>query len=287
MTFHVCWSIDCESCRKDVNDLELGRRSIEGFCEILNDNGWKSTLFLMPEEIGSLADLLYKKAEEGHELGLHLHPEESGYRSDYLGVYSRNEQIEIISKSIETFEKVLGIPPISIRSGYGSANDFTFSVLQELGFKQCSMSFPGRKMSNIASNWAGAPLFAHYANPNNRFLENGLDLVEIPISVDWETMIWGGIHPQDLRVEFTDAKNHGFLIRKIMKHQVINKHSFQAILPFTHNIFDFSEEGNFRRQTMKGMIEEIHKIEREFNLKLNGSTLYEAALDYRSSNPLY
>ena len=44
--------------------------------------------------------------------------------------------------------------------------------------------------------------------------------MEVPVSVDWETMIWGGVHPQDLRVEYTDAKNHGFVIRKIMQRQV-------------------------------------------------------------------
>jgi peptidoglycan/xylan/chitin deacetylase (PgdA/CDA1 family) len=280
--FHVCWSIDCESCRPEVNDTTLGRKAIEGFCEIIEAAGWRSTLFLMPEEIESFPDLLARKAEAGHEIALHLHPDESGFPGGSLGVYSRDEQLEIVGKGLDAFERILGVRPVTARPGFGGANDATFPVMAELGIRQTSMSFPGRKMSGFASNWAGAPLFAHYAHPYNRFLTGGLDLVEIPFSVDWETMIWGGIHPQDLRVEFTDAKNHGFLIRKIMQRQVMDNLPLRALVPFTHNIFDYSDRSNFRRETMEGMIEEIVRNGESLDAELIGATLSEAAAAFRA-----
>ena len=284
--FHICWSIDCESNRRDVNDLPLGRRAIEGFCEILESVGWTSTLFLMPEEIESMSDLLGRKADAGHEIALHLHPDESGFRSGCLGVYSYDEQMEIVGKAMETFERILGIRPESVRPGFGSANDATFPVMAEMGIRQTSASMPGRKMSAFAANWAGAPLFTHYAHPDNRFLEGGLDLVEFPISVDWETMIWGGIHPQDIRVEYTDVKNHVFTIRKIMQRQVTDNLLFKALLPFTHNLFEYSDKSNFRRETMEGMIEEIIRFGESLDVELIGCTLHKAAAVYRSTSPL-
>ena len=284
MDFHICWSIDCESCRGEV-DMDLGRRAIDGFCEILDDVGWLGTLFVMPEEIEPMAELLARKAETGHELALHLHPDASGYPSGYLGVYSAEVQAEILGKANETFRRILGVTPVSIRPGFGSANDSTFPVLAQCGLRQSSTSFPGRKMSFLASNWAGEPFFAHYTNPHNRFLEGGLDFVEIPLSVDWETMIWGGIHPQDLRVEYTDAKNHGFLIRKLVKRQVSEDLPLRALVPFTHNLFDYSNPANFRRETMQGMVKEIVRLGEELNLTLKGSTMVQAADAYRRARP--
>jgi len=285
MDFYVCWSVDCESCRPEVNDTELGQRAIEGFLKLLEDVGWSGTLFLVPEEIQYMVELLGRKMETGHEIAMHLHPASSGFRSDYMGEYSYDEQIEIISRGLDTFKRLLGMQPTSVRTGFGSANDSTFPVLARLGLRQTSTSLPGRKMSAYASNWAGALLFAHYANPNNRFLEGGLDLVEFPLSVDWETMMWGGITPQDLRVEFTDAKNHGYLIRKIMQRQVKDKLPMKALLPFTHNIFDYSDRNNFRRETMQAMNNEIIIEGRNLGAALTGATLAEAGEAYRAAVP--
>lgn len=281
MDFYVCWSIDCESSRKEVNDTGLGKRAIDGFCGILDSYGWKGTLFLIPEELKYMPEFLMKKHEKGHELALHLHPDESGYPNGYMGTYSMEVQQEIIEKGMDEFKKILGISPVSIRTGFGSANDYTFKAMSNACLKYSSSSFPGRKLTPVASNWAGAPLFIHYANPNNRMLQDGLDLVEIPISVDWETMVWSGLHPQDLRVEYTDAKNHAFLIRKIIKRQIDENLAFKALLPFTHNIFDYSDNANFRRETMEGMIKEIIKTCNSFNQNIKGVTISQAAQEFK------
>jgi peptidoglycan/xylan/chitin deacetylase (PgdA/CDA1 family) len=285
MKFHVCWTIDCESCRKEINDVKLGWDAVAGFADILEKEGWAGTFFVMPEEIRPLANLLKRLVRSGHELGLHLHPDETGHPCGHLGAYSREIQQEIVRAALGTFEDCLGMRPASCRPGYASANDSTFPVLAECGIRQTSASMPGRRMTALVSNWAGAPLFAHYANPHNRLLTGGLNLVEIPISVDWETMIWGGVHPQDLRVEYTDAKNHRFAIEKIMQRQVQEDLPLKALVAFTHNLFRYCDAGNFRRETMIGMNQAIRHCADELGIEVVGTTIANAAAAYRATVP--
>ena len=281
--FHICWTMDCESSHPNIADVDLGENAIRGFAEILESQGARGTFFLIPEEVRPFASLLAGLHARGHEIGLHVHPQSSGYRSDYLGAYSRAEQEEIFRRAGGEFESVLGFRPQSCRPGYCSANDATFPLLSELGYRQTSASMPGRRMTSLASNWSGAPLFAHYANPVNRFLEGGLDLVEIPISVDWESQIWGGLHCQDLRVEFTDAKNHSFLIEKVMNRQVSETLPLRCLVILTHNLFRYADQGDFRRQTMLGMLAAITRSAQKLGVEAAGTTIATAANAYRAA----
>ena len=282
---HVCWTIDCESSHPAVNDIELGRNAIVGFADLMESEGWAATFFSTPEETRVLGSTLAGMVERGHEVGLHPHPLASGYSSDYLGTYSEETQIEIAAKGCEAVSQAVGKVPRSCRPGFGSANDATFRALAATGFQQTSASFPGRRMTKVASLWSGAPLFAHYAHPFNRCLEGDLDLVEIPISVDWESMIWGGSHPQDLRVEFTDAKNHAFLIEKLIRRQQELKLPFQALVVLTHNIFRYDLATDFRSMTVRQMAADMKRITAEYGSEICGVTISAAAAAYREVSP--
>jgi peptidoglycan/xylan/chitin deacetylase (PgdA/CDA1 family) len=284
-TLYLCWTIDCESTHPAVNDKILGRNAVEGFAGLMEAEGWRATFFVTPEEAAALSDTFGRMVEAGHEVGLHPHPASSGYPSDHLGRYSPERQAEIAAQGRDMIASSLGTAPASCRPGYGSANDFTFPVLAEAGFHQTSASFPGRRVPHLASLWAGAPLFAHYANPHNRCLENGLDLVEIPISVDWESMIWGGAHPLDLRVEFTDAKNHAFLIEKLLARQCQENIPLKAIVPLTHNVFRFDEAADFRRLTVQQMAADLRRLAEKHDLEIRGTTIAEAATAFRTAVP--
>ena len=240
---------------------------------------------MVPEEVAAFPDLLGSLAVRGHEVGMHSHPKGAGLASDYLGMYAPDEQKDILAGGLAEFEKHLGLRPVSFRPGYASANDSTFPVVASCGFRQTSASMPGRRMTTLASNWTGAPLFTHYANHYNRFLSGGLDLVEIPISVDWETMIWGGLHPQDLRIEYTDAKNHSFVIEKLMRRQMMEDLPLKALVILTHDIFRYGDASNFRRETMLGMIESTRKCADALGVELAGTTIKEAATAYRVAVP--
>jgi peptidoglycan/xylan/chitin deacetylase (PgdA/CDA1 family) len=284
-SLYVCWTIDCESTHPAVNDRDLGRRAIEGFASLMETEGWRATFFATPEEVTALADAFGRVLEKGHEVGLHPHPASSGYPSDHLGRYSQLEQLEIVSRGRDAIAQAIGKAPLSCRPGYGSANDFTFPVLAEAGFRQTSASFPGRRVAHLASLWAGAPLFAHYAHPHNRCLENGMDLVEIPISVDGESMIWGGVHPLDLRVEFTDAKNHAFLMEKLITRQRQDDVALKTMVALTHNIFPFDDVSDFRRLTVQRMAADLRRLGEKHDLEIRGTSIAEAAGAFRMAVP--
>lgn len=284
--FCVCWTMDCESVVPPINNPELGSQAIDGYAQILEEKGWPGTFFVLPEEVAALPDLIASLTDRGHEVGMHLHPKAAGHPNDYLATFSADEQKNIVQEGMEIFEARLGSRPVSARPGYFSVNDSTFPVFAACGIRQTSASMPGRRMTSLASNWAGAPVFTHYANPHNRFLIGGLDLVEIPVSADWETMIWGGLHPQDLRIEYTDAKNQSFVIEKVMRRQVAEDLPLKALVILTHDIFRYDDARNFRRETMLGMIESIHQCANALGIELVGATIKGAAAAYRAAVPL-
>jgi hypothetical protein len=108
--------------------------------------------------------------------------------------------------------------------------------------------------------WAGAPLDIHYAHPHNRLLAGNLHFVEIPATLDPESRHWGGKHPQDLRVELCDAKTHWYTVNKALERQRTSDTPLKIIQATTHNTFDFSAPGNFRRETLLGIIDAVRSL---------------------------
>jgi len=92
--------------------------------------------------------------------------------------------------AVKKFADAAGWMPKTFRTGSCSANDATYRVTAELGFESCFHSMPGRNMTNLRANWVDAPPYVHYAHPHNRLLEGGLDLVEVPITTDPDSMLW-------------------------------------------------------------------------------------------------
>jgi len=273
-------SIDCEATQPAVNDAALGRRAARGAAEALEWEGWRGTFFVIPTDLETAKSLYRGLARRGHEVGLHLHPAASGY-AEFCGVYDAKTQEKIIAEAAERFAAVMGRLPRAFCMGYGSANDHTYPVLAKLGFSHGLCSVPGRILPECASVWAGAPLFVHYAHPNNRLLEGNLDFVEIPAAIDWESMMWGGKHPQDLRIELVDAKNHFYTIEKSLRRQIDEKVPVKLIHACTHNLFEYGNPKDFRRQTLEGVIAHFKNIARDKGLRAEGATLEQVANLYR------
>ena len=281
---HVCWTIDCESTQPGIEDPNLGSRSIKGFVELISSAKLRATLFVIPSDAVVYSALLRELAGEDFEIGLHYHPQAAGY-DDFCGAYTADQQRKMYSEAIKLFSDTLGFAPKTFRMGSGSANDATFPVMAELGFESCSDSFPGRNMTNLRSNWAGAPLHVHYAHPANRLLEGGLDLVEVPITTDPDSMMWSGKHPQDLRVELFDAKNQRYMIDKILGREKQRPQSVKAIVTLTHNLFEYDDPHDFRTQTMKQMIADFAELADKHQVNLIPATIGDIAAAYRKAVP--
>jgi peptidoglycan/xylan/chitin deacetylase (PgdA/CDA1 family) len=277
--------IDCESTQHAINDAGLGERSIRGLGEILQQTSTKGTFMVIPSDIEIHASIYRELEKAGHEIGLHLHPADLGY-DEFLGVQSGETQLKMIREAADRFAQVMGCLPKTFCPGYASANDHTFGVLEELGFTHGMVSIPTRQLAQCASLWAGAPLDPHYPHRYNRCLTGDVNFVELPPTVDPDSRMWGGLHPQDLRVELVDAKNHWYTMHKAVNRQLTKNTPLCQLHALTHNVFDFSEPQNFRRETYLKMTEGAKHIAEENHLIFESVTLGEMAQNYRALVPL-
>jgi peptidoglycan/xylan/chitin deacetylase (PgdA/CDA1 family) len=282
---HICWTIDCEATQQGIANPELGRRSVRGFVDVVTAAGMRPTLFVLPGDATAYPQLLRQLAAEGVEIGLHFHPQEDGY-DDYCGSFTAEEQYAMYSRARAQLADAIGFEPFAFRTGSCSANDATFPVTAELGFSACSHSMPGRNLIHLRSSWAGASARVHYAHAANRLLEGELDLVEVPISTDPDSMLWSGGHPQDLRVELFDAKNQRYLIDKLIQREKASDGPCKAIVALTHNVFQFGDPSDFRGQTLGQMLADMAQLAERHEVLLRPSTISEVAAAYRQARPL-
>jgi peptidoglycan/xylan/chitin deacetylase (PgdA/CDA1 family) len=276
---------DCEATQPAINNIALGERAVRGIAEVLESHGLRGTFHVLPTDIEASGAMYRELHGRGHEIGLHVHPAVDGF-GEFLGAYGPDDQLNILRANRDRFAQAMGFAAETICIGYGSTNDYTYGILYDLGFRHGMTSFPSRVLPECASVHAGAPLDVHYANRHNRVLVGDLDYVEIPVTVDPDSRLWGGKHPQDLRVELVDAKNHWYTINKAVERQVQQGVPVKVIRGITHNIFEYSDPKDFRRQTMDGMIRAVKDIAAKHNLELIGATADQIAADYRAKVPL-
>ena len=270
-TAYLLFSADCESTAHAVQDAALGERNVRGLQQILAAAEARGTFFVIPTDMEAGAAMYRDLIADGHEVALHLHPADLGYE-EFLGVYGPDEQRQIITEAVERFEQAAGFRPRAFRPGYASFTDHTFAILAELGFTHGGDSMPGRVLPECASVWAGAPEDPHYANAANAVIAGSLDFLEIPLTVDQASRMWGGKTPQDLRVELVDAKNHWYTIKKSLDRQTAAGAALPCLSMFTHNIFDYGEPGGFRRLTLEKMIQHAKTIAADLGYGFAGVT---------------
>lgn len=278
--------VDCEALQPALRDAALGKKAITGLCKILNREGLKGNFAVIPGDIKAHAPIYRDIAAQGHEIGLHLHPADQGY-DEFLGVYGFEDQKKIIKEAMDVFSRYMRFLPASFTPGYCSANDHTFPVLETLGFRHGTVSMPTRNLPQCACVWGNSPLDIHYPHRYNRCLCGDVDFAEVPPTIDPESRMWGGAHPQDLRVELVDAKNHWYTIHKSVRRQLAAGESIPVkhLKAITHNTFDYSDVKNFRRETLLGIIAAARSICESEDVQLVPATTADIAREYRRRVP--
>ena len=279
--------VDCESTQHSIKNPALGERALRGLQQILAQTGMKATFVVIPGDIEVHAAIYRELAAEGHEIGVHLHPADMGY-DEFLGVYGLEEHLAMLRKAADVFARAFGRRPECFTPGYCSANDFTFPALEKAGFRHGMVSMPTRNLPQCACVWGSSPLTLHYPHRFNRCLTGDVDFVDVPMTVDVESRMWGGAHPQDLRIELVDAKNHWYTIHKNVVRQVQAADAIPVkhLKALTHNFFDYSDEHNFRRETLLGVIAATRRICEAENCEMVPGTTAEIAAEYRRRVPL-
>ena len=267
---HVAFTMDCERIRAESppggpKSWALSERAIRGYCEILLRHGYPPTLFLTPECSQRHADLLGRLAERGVELALHTHPQSlADHRyQGYLGEYSAEMQNEIITLGAEMWARALGRRPVSFRPGNFAANDETFGVLYGLGFRQGSVSDPGRYAPQYAAIWADAYPDAHHVDPDNRLRPGQLPFLEVPLTTDPTRRQANGF-PYELRLESGPFQSwQQPILEAALARMEEQAAPFRALCILTHNTFAYDREDDPRSQTLREMLAYLASLAEE------------------------
>ncbi|MFC1525793.1 polysaccharide deacetylase family protein [Candidatus Latescibacterota bacterium] len=286
-TIYLNIQMDCEATQTSIGDPALGERAIRGLGQMLEAEQMKATFAVLPSDMAAHAPLYRELEAQGHEIALHAHPAEQG-REEFLGVCGLEDQVAILQEGKAVLAQHLGHDTEGFTPGYFSANDYTFPALEAVGLRHGTISCPTRDLPQCACVWGNSPQDVHYGHRHNRCLAGSVDVVDVPVTIDPDSRMWGGAHPQDLRVELVDAKNHFYTIEKAVKRQLLSGDDtpVKYLKMLTHNIFDYSDERDFRRETLIGMLDAARRICDRSEAQLVPATTARIAAAYREAVPL-
>ena len=268
---YVLFTMDCERIRKfsppgGPETWELSESAIRGYMEALTDHGLLGTFFIVPETAERHRELFLEALKEGFELAMHYHPQSflDGRYTKYLGEYSYGEQLEQLKKAREAWKRALGLEPKSFRPGNCSANEHTYRILYELGFRQGSTYIPNRNIPKFHAVWVGADPYPHHVN--------GMDFFEVPITSDIEEAVEKG-DPTHLRIEGYNEERLCSLVEKWVRHLIGRKVEVKAIVVVTHNFIDYSDKEGKHRRRLEKLIDFITTTAKRLDLELVPITL--------------
>jgi peptidoglycan/xylan/chitin deacetylase (PgdA/CDA1 family) len=261
---YIAVTMDCEPVRSAVGatqttsgplTYEDSARFIDGFAGYAQQNGFPVSFFIHPEVAQAHPQLFLDWEQKGACLGLHIHPykiNRTRYRS-HFGALTPLEQTILLSEASAVWREAIGRLPIYFRPGTFSANDATFRILTELGFRGGSLSCPGRMYPDLYAVWTGAPLDPHYANEAFRLMEGNLDFVNLPLTVDVSSIatVNGRSFSRDLRPDYLEADYDeiaGNIVAQLQERNPV----VPVMMVVTHNDNDFTNPqdrvcGNYHR----------------------------------------
>jgi Polysaccharide deacetylase len=238
---------------------EDSARAIESFCDVLSAAGHPATLFVSHACAEEHEPLLGELAGRGVEVGLLLNPHDlDGKRyGGYLGTYDPARQREIAALAVERFRGALGVRPVSVRSAEFSASSETFAVLGAAGFRQGSLSNPGRTVPKYGANWAAAEADPHEVG-QSRFLE-------IPVTSD-ASQSRGGVSP-DLSVERGDVDEwHRPLAEAQLRRMEAAGVAFPALCLYTANGYPYHDPSDRCSRNLHDLLDYVEGLRTRYEV---------------------
>ena len=260
-------------------DHASGAAWVQSYAGVAADHGLPVTYFVHPEVAVAQADLFGGLAAAGHCLGLHLHAWrfDSRYRCEFGGLDAA-ETREMLETAGAMWIEALGEAPRYFRPGTMSANDATFRLLAEAGFRGGSLSLPGRVFPDKHAIWMGAPLDPHRAHSHFRAIEGALDFANLPVSVDTSALIEkaGRRFHYDLRPDFLDI-DHAAMVARIVEQIAARDPDVACINILTHNDHDFADRDSQVTRNFMTTLKAIDDICAARGVERRGSTLADIA----------
>jgi hypothetical protein len=247
---HVAFTMNCEGASSRDSSTaprswEQGARTMGAFCGRLLEAGYPPTLFVAPDCADEQAPILEELASRGCELGVFLSPtmvSEGRYRQPF-GAFTARQQRELVEVAAERFESALGIQPRSFRAQHYSASDETFRTLFELGFRQSSLSSPGRNAPREHAVWRNANPDPHHVDPANRLIAGAMPFLELPVTTNPAQVDREG-SPDDLCIERGPfAAWHKPIIEQQLARMDAAQTRFRALCIVTSNSMLYTRPG--------------------------------------------
>ena len=276
---YVIFTQDCEQLMDDSlhggpEVWSISERSVTGFADTLEGYGLSATFFIVAQTAAAQPALYHDLEERGFEIGLHIHPQDTGLGyTDYLGGHTFEEQVQMFDTVADQWADAIGKRPTTFRGGNFSANDQTYPALVATGFTHGSVSSPGRQYDQAKAIWQCAVPYAHYAHKANRLFPGDLDFYEIPLTCD-QVRRRAPHLPMELRIEGGDGETHRQTIRQAWADMAdYPDDAPRIIMPFTHNTHFYDDTNGEKRQALDAIVDEINSIADEEGYTVVGGTI--------------
>jgi len=191
-----CYFVDCQTPTKPgggpEQTWEEAELAVRGMAEIFSDRDLIHALgFCSEPEVTRRQTALF---EETARMGAWqaLHFQVRGYlapgateeypRERTLAEYDYEEQRAVLQVAKDDWEQSMGHAVEDFGACCAMANDHTFPILAEMGFRQCYCSAPGRYNPSAGQAWWGAFPHPHHTSSRSRLVCSELDLYEFPHS---------------------------------------------------------------------------------------------------------
>ncbi len=256
----------------------LAEASVRGFVERMADldavRG--ASLFVYPDVARRQAALFREVAAAGVEIGLHLnglrYSRLRGARAQWLGAMARDDQREALHLAKTDLEQALGQPCRGYRACYGSANDDTFPLLEELGFAWASNT-AGRYRPEFFACWPGSWRYPHHASRQCKLIPGDLRLYEMPITGGLRTFFPGNSdQPLDLRAETRPEilGEQREKLRAVIAENIVEMQRracpVRAIVAGSHNTNPFGDRASHQSQTLDWVVRHARDLAAEHGL---------------------
>lgn len=280
---YVAISMDCERDRNFTHptasgptDFKASEGWVRAYFDLAGEYGWPVTFFLHPEVAEGQADLFLDLERQGGCLGLHLHPWKFGdgkYKAHFGGL-TADQQRAALSEAAALWQRAIGRRPEYFRPGTFSANDSTYQVLVDLGFRGGSISAPERVYVDLCSVWTGAEKDPHRPHHAFRQHKGTLEFGNVPLTQDFSKRetLKGRYFYRDLRPDYQDADYH-LIANNIVEQLIARDPAVPVIHMVTHNDHDYTDPNDRVRRNYDVVLREIDQACRSRGIEPVGATI--------------
>ena len=148
----------------DVEGAQRARRyrSVELLADLVADIGVETTLFVTPDVVENETDVVRSWLEDGHAIGLHVHPERfDRFDSPWLTEYSRESIEWMLQRGKSTFKTYLGHDPDIFRAGRWEFSETLLEALNDQGFVRDASLSPAQRDTERDSKAYATPSLYH------------------------------------------------------------------------------------------------------------------------------